>query len=210
MVISVPQAPRGLSAEEKRVKLLEIFHETKDFFQLKELEKLGPKMKGIVSQSVKEVLQSLVDDNLVQSDKIGSSNFFWSFPSQRGTIMQNRLDGVSEARAASEKQLAEVQLAISAERAARPESDQREAALATLAAARKTATELQAELEAYGACDPIKVEEKRRAVVLAREAALRHTDNYSILMSHFTRQHNVEPQDIRTYLGVGIDYEELC
>ena len=71
--------------------------------QLKELEKLGPKMKGIgnyriglsprifcslfpvlfvfshegsfvVSQSVKEVLQSLVDDNLVQIDKIGSSN----------------------------------------------------------------------------------------------------------------------------------------
>jgi len=30
-----------------------------------------------------------------------------------------------------------------------------------------------------------KVEEKRRAVVVAREAALRHTDNYSILMSHF-------------------------
>lgn len=79
--------------------------------QLKELEKLGPKMKGIgdysahfhgfyffcfvlflfthtkgvpgssffyfclpVSQTVKEVLQSLVDDSLVQTDKIGSSN----------------------------------------------------------------------------------------------------------------------------------------
>lgn len=39
------QAPRGLSAEEKRVKLLEIFHESKDFYQLKELEKLGPKLK---------------------------------------------------------------------------------------------------------------------------------------------------------------------
>jgi protein required for attachment to host cells len=48
------------------------------------------------------------------------------------------------------------------------------------------------------------------AAVLAREAALRHTDNYSVLMSHFTRQHNVEPQDIRTYLGVGPDYEDLC
>ena len=32
----------------------------------KELEKLGPK-KGIISQSVKEILQSLVDDNLVMS-----------------------------------------------------------------------------------------------------------------------------------------------
>jgi hypothetical protein len=60
--------------------------------QLKELEKLGPKLKGIgdcqarhtscafnhirnvVSQSVKEVLQSLVDDGLVQYDKIGASN----------------------------------------------------------------------------------------------------------------------------------------
>nr|GAT56381.1 predicted protein [Mycena chlorophos] len=32
-------APRGLSADEKRVRLLELFHETKDFYQLKELEK---------------------------------------------------------------------------------------------------------------------------------------------------------------------------
>lgn len=203
-------APRGLSVEDKRIKLLEIFHETKDFFQLKELEKLGPKMKGIVSQSVKEVLQSLVDDNLVQMDKIGSSNFFWSFPSQRGAIMQNRLDGAAEAQATSEKQLAELRSAIAAERAARPESDQRSAALGRLVSARKTLIELQGELEAYGACDPVRVEEKRRAVILAREAALRHTDNYLILMSHFTRQHNVDPQDIRTYLGVGTDYEELC
>lgn len=57
-----------------------------------------------VSQTVKEVLQSLVDDGLVQADKIGSSNcktqidlralltslsvaVFWSFPSQRGSMV---------------------------------------------------------------------------------------------------------------------------
>ena len=39
----------------------------------------------------------------------------------------------------------------------------------------KELAELQTELDAYGACDPVKVEEKRRAAVLAREAALRHT-----------------------------------
>ena len=118
--------------------------------------------------------------------------------------------------------------------------------MARLAATTKELAELQTELDAYGACDPVKVEEKRRAAVLAREAALRHTglgrfpspttpppprsafaargcrssehgnadesdaDNYSVLMSYFTRQHNVEPQDIRTYLGVGTDYEDLC
>lgn len=40
--------------------------------QLKELEKLGPK-KGVISQSVKDVIQSLVDDDLVFKDKIGTS-----------------------------------------------------------------------------------------------------------------------------------------
>ncbi|KAN0138427.1 meiotic nuclear division protein 1, partial [Lactarius tabidus] len=162
-------APRGLSAEEKRVTLVEIFHEKR------------------VSQSLKEVLQSLVDDNLIETDKIGSSNSFWSFPSQRGAIMQNRLDAAREARAASERQLAEVQAAIVAERATRPEIDQRTAALARLAATTKELAELQTELDA--------------AAVLTREAALRHTDNYSVLMTHSTRQHGVEPQDIHTYLG---------
>lgn len=41
-------------------------------FQLKELEKSGPK-KGVISQSVKDVIQSLVDDDLVLKDKIGTS-----------------------------------------------------------------------------------------------------------------------------------------
>lgn len=54
----------------------------KDFFNLKELEKIAPKEKGIISQSVKEVVQSLVDDGLVDTDKIGSSVYFWAFPSK--------------------------------------------------------------------------------------------------------------------------------
>ena len=49
-------------------------------FNLKELEKLGSK-SGIVLNMIKEVLDSLVDDDLVTSDKIGSANFYWSLPS---------------------------------------------------------------------------------------------------------------------------------
>ncbi|KAG2132659.1 meiotic nuclear division protein 1 [Suillus cothurnatus] len=202
-------APRGLSLEEKRIKLLEIFHESKDFYQLKELEKLGPKLKGIVSQTVKEVLQSLVDDGLVQGDKIGASNFFWSFPSQRGTIVQNRLDNVKETRTSYEGQLAELKTAIEHERTLRPLSDSRAAALEQLTSMKKQFAVLQEEIDAYGACDPVKVEEKRRAVTLAHEAAVRWTDNYSILLSHFTRQTGMDVQDIRRYLEIGDDYEDI-
>jgi hypothetical protein len=35
----------------------------------------------VVAQSVKEILQGLVDDGLVTTDKIATSNYFWSFPS---------------------------------------------------------------------------------------------------------------------------------
>ena len=62
---------RGLSADEKRIKMMEFFYENEDFFQLKDLEKRCPKEKGIVSQSVKDILNQLVSDNLVDTDKIG-------------------------------------------------------------------------------------------------------------------------------------------
>jgi hypothetical protein len=61
-------------------------------FNLKELEKLGGKagigtlfrknFEMLVPQTVKDVLESLISDNLVESDKIGAGNFYWSLPSK--------------------------------------------------------------------------------------------------------------------------------
>lgn len=55
---------KGLSLEQKREKILQIFLESDNVYQLKEIEKEGPK-RGVTAQSIKEVVQSLVDDNLV-------------------------------------------------------------------------------------------------------------------------------------------------
>merc|ERR1719445_2897901 len=70
--------------------------EHKCVFDLKTLERKLPKAKGIVSQSVKEVLQSLIDDNLICNDKIGSGNYFWLFPSQAFTTRQNKLNTMNK------------------------------------------------------------------------------------------------------------------
>lgn len=40
---------------------------------------------------------------------------------------------------------------------------------------------MEEELQNYGACDPIKIQEKKRAVVLAKEAAIRWTGDLSRL-----------------------------
>mgnify|MGYP005984694169 CR=1 FL=1 len=71
---------KGLTFDEKKAKMLQLFYEKKEFFQLKELERIAPKEKGIVANSVKEVVQALVDDGAVDTDKIGGSIYFWSFP----------------------------------------------------------------------------------------------------------------------------------
>lgn len=60
--------------------MLQIFHEKKTFFTLKEIEKIAPKEKGIVVQSVKDILQALVDDDLIRAEKIGTSIYYWKFP----------------------------------------------------------------------------------------------------------------------------------
>ena len=54
----------------------------KDVFLLKDLEKFVPKEKGLPFQTVKEILNSLVGDDLVDTDKIGTSTYFWAFPSK--------------------------------------------------------------------------------------------------------------------------------
>ncbi|CDR43523.1 RHTO0S08e02696g1_1 [Rhodotorula toruloides] len=53
--------------------MLDLFRETKEFYKLQELEKLAPKTKGITSMSVKEVLQSLVDDSRKQLSTLEQS-----------------------------------------------------------------------------------------------------------------------------------------
>lgn len=32
--------------------------------------------------TVKDVLQSLVDDNMVDCERVGTSNYYWAFPSK--------------------------------------------------------------------------------------------------------------------------------
>ena len=51
---------KPVSREDKKTRMMQLLHETCDFWQLKELEKMAPKTKGIVSQSVKDIVEELV------------------------------------------------------------------------------------------------------------------------------------------------------
>ncbi|XP_040554801.1 meiotic nuclear division protein 1 homolog isoform X8 [Gallus gallus] len=170
---------KGLSFEEKRARMMEIFFETKDVFQLKDIEKIASKDKGITSMSVKEVLQSLVDDGMVDTDRIGTSNYFWAFPSKALHARKRKLEELQtqecfEVRSlyafcqfhlifsvfAETSQKKEIlQKGMEKSKIGRENTAERAALMKELAALQQKKEQLKAEIEKYKEYDPDVVEE---------------------------------------------------
>ncbi|XP_041075433.1 meiotic nuclear division protein 1 homolog isoform X2 [Polyodon spathula] len=116
---------KGLSLEEKRTRMMEIFFETKDVFQLKDIEKIAPKTKGITPMSVKEVLQSLVDDGMVDSERVGTSNYFWAFPSKALHARKCKLEELKKQHAEGSQRKTVLQQGIEKAKVGRQETGSR-------------------------------------------------------------------------------------
>ncbi|KAG8739497.1 hypothetical protein FRC10_005560 [Ceratobasidium sp. 414] len=107
--------------------------------QLKELEKLGPKLKGIAR------------------------------------IAKNELAAAQEETATLESKISALRVEIENEANVRQDNPTRRTSLTLLQAKRDMLATSKAELAQHGLADPALLEQKRRAIVLAREAASRHT-----------------------------------
>ncbi|XBH91562.1 hypothetical protein VPH35_082919 [Triticum aestivum] len=165
---------RGLSLEEKREQMLQIFYESQDFYLLKELEKMGPK-KGVISQSVKDVVQSLVDDDLVLRDKIGTSVYFWSLPSCAGNQLRTTYNKLESDLSNSKKRYMELLEQRDDLKRGREDTDEREDALEELKAVELRHKKLKEELAAYADSDPSALEAMKDATEVAHSAANRWT-----------------------------------
>lgn len=198
---------RGLSLEEKRTRLLELFFERKDFFLLKELEKIAPKEKGITSMSVKEVLQSLVDDNLVDTDKIGTSIYFWAYPSKAMHTRKQKLQQLTEQISECEKKIASTTKLLKQANIGREQSDDRETILQELAQQEKLCKELEKELERYRECDPEVLENMQKETLMAKEGANRWTDNVFTIKSWCVRKFGLEEKLIDKNFEIPEDFD---
>ncbi|XP_061048489.1 tripartite motif-containing protein 2 isoform X1 [Eubalaena glacialis] len=230
---------KGLSAEEKRARMMEIFFETKDVFQLKDMEKIAPKEKGITAMSVKEVLQSLVDDGMVDCERIGTSNYYWAFPSKalharkrklevlesqeenpRMPPFPNRLPFIvslakSEIHAHAgrlsegNQNHANLQKSIEKAKIGRHETEERTLLAKELSSLRDQRERLKAEVEKYKECDPQVVEEIRQANEVAKEAANRWTDNIFAIKSWAKRKFGFEENKIDKNFGIPEDFDYI-
>jgi hypothetical protein len=72
---------KGLSLEEKIIKVEAFLKSHPEPYTLKELEALIPKATGVIPQSVPECLELLASEQRCRTGKIGVSTYFWRFDS---------------------------------------------------------------------------------------------------------------------------------
>ncbi|KAF7728598.1 Meiotic nuclear division protein 1 [Apophysomyces ossiformis] len=202
------QSRKGVSAEEKRKRLEKHFHETSDVFQLKEIEKIAPK-KGIVAQSVKEVLTSLVDDGLVTTDKIGNSTYYWSFPSTAIQHKRNRLEDLKNKIKQEEEKKKMLEDAIVDAKIGREPSEEREEVLKELRQAQETERALSLALQEYKDKDPAMFAAKEKAAMVAKEAANRWTENIWTIQSYCVNQFGMDRKAFNQSFGLSEDFDTL-
>ncbi|XP_056266211.1 meiotic nuclear division protein 1 homolog isoform X1 [Pseudoliparis swirei] len=200
---------KGLSLEEKRTRMMEIFFETKDVFQLKDIEKIAPKTKGITPMSVKDVLQSLVDDNMVDCERVGTSNYYWAFPSKALNARKHKLEELQSQISEAMKRKKSVEKGVEKAKVGRQDTEERSSLLKELQALREERTQLQAELNKYRECDPQVIEDMRKSNVVAKEAVSRWTDNVFAIKSWTKKKFSFDDSRIDKAFGIPEDFDYM-
>ena len=119
----------------------------------------------------------LVDDGEVECEKIGSSCYYWSFPSKQAQGTAQRATSLSDAVSAERTAMAVTNTNVDAAAVVRPESEARSAKLQRLSSLKTEISVLEGNLDALKENDPAEIEKMDSNIVLCRDSANRWTDN---------------------------------
>ncbi|XP_027874946.1 meiotic nuclear division protein 1 homolog isoform X3 [Xiphophorus couchianus] len=181
----------------------------KDVFQLKDIEKIAPKSKGIAPMTVKEVLQSLVDDNMVDCERIGTSNYYWAFPSKALHARKHKLEELKKQASDAKQRKVSVEKTVEKSKVGREGTKERSSLLKQLQSLREERTNLQAELEKYRECDPDVIKAMRESNVVAKEAVSRWTDNVFAIKSWTKKKFSFDDSRINKAFGIPEDFDYM-
>ena len=96
--------------------VLSYFRTTRVAHTLKDLEKSLPSAAGISGMVVKDYIAALVADSLICVEKIGSGNWYWSFPADAVRQKQNLLADATKERDKAQAALETVRAAVQEEK----------------------------------------------------------------------------------------------
>jgi hypothetical protein len=118
------QAPKITANAAKQALILAWFHKTAVAHNIKDLEKALPSVGSISGMHVKDYLQSLSDDNKIRVEKIGSGNWYWSFPSDDKKSKELALEKAQDEYTKASAVVADLQARVDEAGAAREEDEE--------------------------------------------------------------------------------------
>lgn len=201
---------KGVSLDEKRARMLQIFYEKKEFFTLKELEKIAPKEKGIVVQSVKDVIQALVDDGLVRSEKIGTSVYFWTFPGENITAIEQRISESSKKIVEAEFKLQKLKEICAKEQVGKENTEERQILLHEIEELKAKEDQLKKQIAKFSDADPEAIAKLTEKAQEYKDATNIWTDNIFALQGWCKRKFDISEEFLNKQFNIpnDLDYKE--
>ncbi|CBZ51213.1 mnd1 family protein, related [Neospora caninum Liverpool] len=166
------------TAEDRLRKFHELVLESQSFYGSKELEKMAEKA-GYRSMQAKDAIKMLLDENLIKTDKIGSSSVFWELKSEATAQRQLTLEKLMKQKASVECALNSLKQKATDMRNASPEEVLRAEELS------RQLSELKKHVSEAAANDPGKIQTMIQENAYARDALVRWTDNICCLSEHY-------------------------
>lgn len=161
--------------------------------------------------SVADINQSLIDDGLVNKEKIGGSNYFWSFPAARDRKMQLEHAKVKEDIQDLKQKVAEASAKLADAKRGREDEDGERAKklqrLKDLAEERKKA---EAELATLKENDPQALADLEKELQLVKAAANRWTDNIFTCKAYLVKKKNMGKKEADAMLGITSAFDCKC
>ncbi|KAL4454211.1 hypothetical protein ABPG74_012168 [Tetrahymena malaccensis] len=192
---------KGLSAQEKQKAILEIFFETRDIFNKDEIEKEAKKKRINNPQDVQDILKVLVQDNLINKDKVGIGSFFWSFPNEKKDEMVKVIKGLDEKMISCNQKILETESKIITEQSLRT-SDDRDDILSQHQNLKKIVEQKLKQVNLLKRNDPKRVQEMKNKIEQYRNLANLWGDNIEALLSFLKKKFYMNAQDLKNYKEV--------
>ncbi|KAJ8932410.1 hypothetical protein NQ314_014667 [Rhamnusium bicolor] len=200
---------KGVSAEEKRTRMLQLFYERGECFQLKELEKIAPKEKGIVANSVKDVVQKLVEDGLIDTDKIGTSVYFWAFPSKAVKSKKRKLEELQSKFEESNKKLKVIEKTVAESKESKEDNDKRNKILDEINDLELALHQAKKKLKNLEDNDPERYQAILKKTQELKDAANRWTDNVFAIKSWCKKKFFTEDDVLNKQFGIPEDFDYI-
>ncbi|KAL7494258.1 hypothetical protein ACHAWT_002969 [Skeletonema menzelii] len=220
---------KRMSADEKRKVILGIYHASKDVYTEKEIVSLATKA-GVNANSIVDINQALCDDNLVDTDKIGGSKYFWSFPAKADRMKQLEHEETVRKIEVLKGEIKEAEVKLADAKRGREEEEEgegsgdgieegqdgepkpktRAAKMARRSELVKSVTEKTAELEKLKENDPQAIADLEKELKLVTEAATRWTDNVFACQEYMVKKRGMVKKEVNKMIGItdAFDYPD--